>query len=552
MNAALAGVRSSTHCSWSLVLLWVGATVLHSPARAQSGVPSLPAPANQPAEKQPDPYWWADRFDKVRLTNPSTTSHIFLSDPRKALPTPSPVFFPPVPPPLGVDFPVLGRLVPGATPAPTELAAYVSELFYPLLGSRLVAGDLSKSLWQQIQSYRTARTDLQNELRTRIAELKDTELPARARQLAALAAAQAPRIDSLEATAEKIHADLQPTGLFGFRPGPDPLRDEAGRRPAEGSGGPDPLDAAFESGLLRRAAFYERGLSSAQRHLLLEGAIELEARPATTPAPTGKPGEGRLLHFSPETARITVPAGLSDPLEKLIHDYVAEKNGLKAEILDVLLSHEPASEAGAQALKELAATQASRLAGLEITAEEIRRGLAPLPNPPGPPSPPALPPELMARISAYRRHKVELLKTLHGMLAGGRENAGDARGGDPLGTNGGTRAAPGNPMSRQESVAEFNRRQTVLIGELNRETAGIREALAEYVRTTGQSADRKSIDDLLLDFENARQKQEVWDKYRDYQVAVLMPGLSPGQRRLLFDAAVEQLALPLPPGNLVH
>jgi hypothetical protein len=44
----------------------------------------------------------------------------------------------------------------------------------------------------------------------------------------------------------------------------------------------------------------------------------------------------------------------------------------------------------------------------------------------------------------------------------------------------------------------------------------------------------------------------MWDKYRDYQAAVLMPGLSAGQRRLLFDAAVEQLDLPLPSGEKVN
>ena len=59
----------------------------------------------------------------------------------------------------------------------------------------------------------------------------------------------------------------------------------------------------------------------------------------------------------------------------------------------------------------------------------------------------------------------------------------------------------------------------------------------------------KSIDDLLRDFEEARQEQETWAKYRDYRDAVLAPGLSPAQRRLLFDAAVEQLALPLPAGE---
>ena len=39
--------------------------------------------------------------------------------------------------------------------------------------------------------------------------------------------------------------------------------------------------------------------------------------------------------------------------------------------------------------------------------------------------------------------------------------------------------------------------------------------------------------------------------HADYEHAVFLPGLSPGQRRLLFDAAIEALALPLPDGERI-
>ena len=42
--------------------------------------------------------------------------------------------------------------------------------------------------------------------------------------------------------------------------------------------------------------------------------------------------------------------------------------------------------------------------------------------------------------------------------------------------------------------------------------------------------------------------ETFWD-YRDYQTAVFQPGLSPEQRRLLFDGALQKLALPLPDGQ---
>ena len=46
-------------------------------------------------------------------------------------------------------------------------------------------------------------------------------------------------------------------------------------------------------------------------------------------------------------------------------------------------------------------------------------------------------------------------------------------------------------------------------------------------------------------------KQETWQNYGEYQTAVFQPGLSPEQRRLLFDAAIEKLSLPLPGGERI-
>jgi hypothetical protein len=46
---------------------------------------------------------------------------------------------------------------------------------------------------------------------------------------------------------------------------------------------------------------------------------------------------------------------------------------------------------------------------------------------------------------------------------------------------------------------------------------------------------------------NARETLEV---YRDYRTALFAPGLSPEQRRLLFDHVIVRLELPLPRGEL--
>ncbi len=55
---------------------------------------------------------------------------------------------------------------------------------------------------------------------------------------------------------------------------------------------------------------------------------------------------------------------------------------------------------------------------------------------------------------------------------------------------------------------------------------------------------------LLTKFsQSIRELERNWD-YHDYQIAVLQPGLSPEQRRLLFGGALERLALPLPGASL--
>jgi hypothetical protein len=168
-----------------------------------------------------------------------------------------------------------------------------------------------------------------------------------------------------------------------------------------------------------------------------------------------------------------------------------------------------------------------------------------------------LPPELATRISTYRMHKVEVLKTLYHLLGRGtgdpyRKTTGeDTASGALSWMHNGTTQVEVKASELKVSTAEFNGVQARLLDELNREQAGIREALAEYFRNSNQSTGHKSINDLLKEFETAREKQEIWDKYRDYQTAVLMPGLSPEQRRLLFEAGVEKLSLPLPGGEIV-
>jgi hypothetical protein len=498
------------------------------------------------------------KFDPVRFMN-AFTSHYYLH-PESPVQVQF-VFFPPIPPPLESEIPVLAPFDTGPA-APTELEAFVGDIFYSPLGARIASGDLSKPLRERIVAYRYSKVALQDEIRAQIAALAGADPEAREKQLRSLAFQQAPRISALEAAAEEIRSDLRPPHPFGLQLDSTDTNERLGRRvhsvretPADTAG----LSQEFQA--LCGAAFYQEGLILVQRRLLFEAAIELKAGVNSIAGSTPEAPGMRLLYFSPETSRIMVPANLPPALEEKLAEYLALKDALKTGLRDALGETDGASgDARRDAMVKLAAAQAARIARTEALAEEIRGGLAALPNPPGPPAQPTLPPELASRVSDYRRHKLELLKTLRSMLAAPFPR-GDANGASgkaaPVDTSMGTLAWMHDGSTTTEirtnelkvSVADFDHRQNELIAELNKEEAGIRESLAAYVRSVGGPPDRKSVNDLLKDFEDARQRQEIWDRYRDYQAAVLLPGLSAGQRRLIFDAAIERLSLPLPAGE---
>jgi len=546
-----------------LVLLSALAAEPQARGQAASGEPSPSQSAQQGAAPPEIPWFARDRFDPVRFMSDLSSTHFLY--PPGSRPVSEVIFLPPVPPPLESEIPLVAPLGSGP-PAPPELAPFAGDAFYPFLGTRIASGDLPRPLRARIVAYLDAKLALQGELRARIQALKDLDAKSRELQLAALAAIQAPRVAELEAMAEQLRLELRPSGVFGNPAEHTGLSEKSAWRVHSVRDAPTaPEEKRKEAEAIRGAAFCEEGLSLAQRRLLCEAAVELEEG-----AGAGHPGTRaatglRLIGFPPEPARILVPAGLEPELERKLDDFLSARNALKAELRDGLQrSGDSSLDARREALRNLAAEQAPRIAALEEMAEEIRRGLAALPNPSGPPPPPALPAELTERISAYRKHKVELLRTLRALLAAPTPSLGpgqapppqtrpdDLAAGAQAWLHDGASTTEVQPSSLQVSVADFDRLQGELIGALNREEAGIRESLGAYVSAANGPPDRKSINDLLKDFETARQQQEIWDKFQDYRTAALMPGLSPGQRRVLFDAGVERLDLPLPDGERVN
>ncbi len=504
------------------------------------------------------PWEARDKFDRVRFMNESS-SHFILREkgnPRTAL-----IFLPPVPPPLDSEIPVLAPIDSGP-PAPEELSAFMGEVFYPILGERLASDDLPRALRARLVAYRDGKIGIQNEIRARIVELKDADQQTRDQKLAALAAQEEPQVAELEAEAENLRHDLRPTGILGLPPDGPAARGRLGGNIRSSRDTPSaPAELRSEAEALLGAAFLEDGLTLPQRRLLEEAAEDLESRADSRPMRNQAAPGTRLIGFSPERSRILIPEDLPPALKGKIEGYLSAKKALKDGIRDSLHDLEDAyGDDRRRALARLASAQAQGILGLDAASEDIRRGLADIPGLRGPPPPPTLPPELASRIATYRRHKVELLRTLRMMLVAPSPASGS--GAEPAAEDVGSRVQAWLHDTRNSSeiprtslrvsVAEFDRLQGELIAGLKREESGIRESLAAYVRATNGPSDRKSINDLLSDFEEARQQQEIWDRYRDYRAAVVTPGLSAGQRRLLFDAGIGELGLPLPAGEKIR
>ena len=443
-----------------------------------------------------------------------------------------PVFFPPLPPPLGMapSFAERRVLQPNAR---EELAEFVNEPFYAPLSARLASREAGAQLdgeqERRLESFRANKTALQTELKARLYTLRESDPAARRQALEAFAREQTPQLIELERTAEDLRSELARATDAGnaFRPG---NLARSGSSPAEGLADP--------TALLRWAVFYSPGLSSAQRRLVREILIEL-GDPAPEPGPAGR-GAGWMF-FSPETARVSLPSPLPADVADKIAEYETTKNALKRELRNALGAPDlPAAPVNrAQVLQTLARSQAPRIAATEALAEEIRRGLqGSIRDSLGVPRLPPLPANLEERIDAYRKNKLDLQKELlaqvHG-IAGREAGAGTPAGQDRL----------------RQTIAAFTRDHAARYAALEKEKEGIRAELARLGGDrTAETAPGPAADGLIKNFTDSFQQYERWRLYYEYRIAVFEPGLSPEQRRLLFDAGIEKLALPLPGGTL--
>jgi hypothetical protein len=441
--------------------------------------------------------------DLVRYMSPASSHYYFQLPAAAAVRL---LFLPPELPVLESPIPLRSPLNNGVPP-PAELADHVGDLFYPQLASRLAGDELSRRARLELEDYWKLKHSLLDELEAAIATAHELQGEPRRAALADCAARQTGRLQELEAAAEQIRLELGPRPDGRAQPHEQPA--------ASGpSAEPDPL-------LFRIAAFYVDGLSLSQRRLLLAMSAELRFHTAPT-------SMGSVFYFSPEGAALRLPAALPPRLATAIASYTEARRAL---VGGLLAEFERRVDNPAQ-WQDLANRQAPAFTALETQAEEIRVALHETNGFDGPRAVPALPAELALRIAAYDRRKQTFLLEISASLSD-------------------TVRAAATPVSGgiAAPVSAFTPAQQIAIAALNRERDAILAALVEHRRLSGSAQDRKSIDNLLQDFERARQAQELREEYAEYRTAVLEPGLAPAQRRLLLDGAFQHLALPLPSGE---
>ena len=463
----------------------------------------------------------------------------------------APIFFPPSPPPLGRALP-RGALPPGRLTAAPELAAHVNELYYPQLATRLATSTLTAKLRTQLDQYLARKRALQAELRTELDRVRGLAAAEKDPAFAALARRQAAPLAALETAAEQLRRDL----IVGDKAWGALRAWHLGDREQRGF---SPLEIAQ---VMRAYVYYSSGLLPAQRRLLREIALELQyAGDSAENAAANHP----YIFFPPEPARVLLPDDIPAAVSAQLAQYQTKKSALKKELYDTVFAHDGQtfSFLRGNTLKALADRQAPALAELENLAEEIRRGLADMPEVAPVAERTPLPPVLHHRVAALLRDvgaaQKDAAEKIDALLAGTRDLPMQAtyrfeteglkfivipsRAGRSSAPSAEAQARINEVRTKIAAIAESYGQ--LLAGFINERDA-IRAAMAVTLGLTKN--DR--IDHALSTAMRVATARETEDVYRDYRLALFQPGLSPAQRRLLFDQVVERLELPLPRGEL--
>jgi len=397
-----------------------------------------------------------------------------------------------------------------------------------------------------------AKITLQNEILATIDRYRDTEPEARHKALAALARKQESRITELEQTAEKLRRDLVTTnfGWANFRLWH--LRDSQER-------GYSPAEIAL---VMRGYAYYKKDMSLAQRGLLREVTMELNA------AVTDAADAGIVLphvFFSPAMSRVEFPDGLSPELAKKVAEFQEKKSRLKKELYDFVQAYDGAHFAFIRySFKKLAEKQAPHFEELESLAEEIRRRVVQSIEIPRSAATSPLPLFLAMRVSDVMRDRVlaqrEAVKKADAIISRRYDSQVRVSGAYRFGDQGMQMVVV--PARGPKDLIPSDEKQILAkvraeLGQVAEEYGNrLVEIINEQETIRADAAQlldvgsREQVDLALLRSSQHAARKESDQAYEDYRAAVFEPGMSPGQRRIVFDRAIERLKLPLPQGEV--
>jgi hypothetical protein len=463
--------------------------------------------------------------------------------------------------------PVFGDAIPdGGLPlrqgqfvwSPPELLAdYVNETFYPPLSTRLIARSLSPRLEARLEAYRVRRSTLLGELADQMLTLQGAEAATRESELRAFAAQQNPRILMLEREAEALRRALIDGGLLQSSVDWSVSRNWRIGAIRQGN---DQAEKEAQFQVIRAAAYYESGFTIEQRGLLLELAAELQVRArAARPIPQPRSDDPAAIYFSPAMSRFRLPTNATPRLTALLGRFNGLKSEIKQELREEVFEQDRAApRERASAFEALAERTEPRLAELERIADEIRAEMAVIPRPrlrAGP----QLPPELALQIETYRQHRREFIEEFEQAVRTAMDLHRSKISVRPVNEKGRAELArmlAEDRISLRAKVAQtFRTEQRERYDEMHRRHRSIQEHLKVVAagKSDGETGEPLTAETLLRGYTDAEERFNAFGReeviYRGYWHAMMMPGLSPEQRRLLFGSAWVGLAQPLPAGE---
>jgi hypothetical protein len=427
----------------------------------------------------------------------------------------------------------------------SQMRPYLGDRFAPALFAYILDETLSDGDRRQILAFDLRRNALLADLKASIVRTASATPEDRLAQREAFAASQQDALQALEEEEERLRKRLVEGS---FWKGGVKWSDARTWRLGDNLRYETPIDEGI---VALASAYFTDGFRSDQRDLLIELAMDLFASVSAADVHPTAMLAREYIAFLPASSRVTPPLSPSQETRDQLARLAALKHELKAELRSVIYVSDRywAETNRTLAARDLAKRQASRLAELERLAEQIRRGPDRFPGP-NLWEADDFPQGIQERIHSYIAERTAFQILIKDRLAATRAALPKCRVDlvkGPLGysievTIPGKSTRKTSPSEQDRLVAElnaFNKTSLERQAALNAARDEMNRALTQYA--LNRSEKEPDVDALLQALSESFMRRELAARYVDYRNAVLEPGLSPTQRRLLFHAAHRDL-----------